>query len=132
MGRKFTFSSQQQQSEKDSIKEGKEGEEKEEEKEGEEKNKAGEKDGIDCSKREIDGAEKKAQENEVKDEERPIRRNPPDLGRFLNTFTLFMGLWILFTILSQRTSVIETNWVDFFIFRVWFYLFRTIVVCISS
>ena len=100
MGRKFTFSSQQQQSEKDSIKEGKEGEE---------KNKAGEKDGIDCSKREIDGAEKKAQENEVKDEERPIRRNPPDLGRFLNTFTLFMGLWILFTILSQRTSVIETN-----------------------
>ena len=58
---------------------------------------------MDCSKRETGGIEEKAKENEVKDEESPIRRNPPDLGRFLNTFTLLMGLWILFTILSQRT-----------------------------
>lgn len=32
----------------------------------------------------------------------PPSRSPPDLGKFLHTFTILMGCWILFTILSQR------------------------------
>ena len=58
-------------------------------------------------KRDKDNSRSDVKDNEVEDEKKPIQRNPPDLGKFLNTFTLLMGLWILFIILSQRTSEIK-------------------------
>ena len=110
--RLFTSSSQQQQIEKDLGKdsgkkeEGKETEAERKKEEGKMKEE-GEKRENDSPVSEKDGKTNDKKENDVKDERKSNQRNPPDLGRFLNTFTIVMGLWILFTILSQRTSVVE-------------------------